>query len=111
LGPPLRTPGTGRGARAPCPTEVGTYAGSRGPRRSRGVGMHKLVGGVVAAIVLALSGTAPALAAHGGRSGGGGGGGTPAPSPTPAGTPAVSITPAAVDFGAQALGTTSAPRT
>jgi Putative Ig domain/Abnormal spindle-like microcephaly-assoc'd, ASPM-SPD-2-Hydin len=66
--------------------------------------MHKLAGGVAAAIALALCGAAPAVASHGG-----GGGGTPAPTPT--GTAAVSISPSAVDFGDQALGTTSAPRT
>jgi hypothetical protein len=62
--------------------------------------MYKLAGTVAAAVVLWSA--APALASHGG-----GGGGTPAP----AGTAAVSINPSAVDFGSQALGTTSAPRT
>jgi putative Ig domain-containing protein/ASPM-SPD-2-Hydin domain-containing protein len=70
--------------------------------------MHKLAGAVAAAVALALCGAAPAFASHGG---GGSGGGTPAPAPTPTGTPAVSISPSTVDFGTEALGTTSAPRT
>src|SRR5690349_14185010 len=71
--------------------------------------MRKLAAGVVAVIAFAVAGAAPAIASHGGGGGGGGGGGTPAP--TPAGTAAVSISASTVDFGAQALGTTSAPRT
>jgi hypothetical protein len=63
--------------------------------------MYRLAG--MAAVVAALCGAAPALASHGG----GGGGGTT----TPAGTPAVSISPATVAFGSQELGTTSAPQT
>jgi hypothetical protein len=66
--------------------------------------MYKLAGTVIA--VLALWGASPAVASHGG----GGGGGTPTPTP-PTGTPAVSIDPSNVVFGAQELGTTSAPQT
>src|SRR5690349_2584189 len=69
--------------------------------------MRKLAGGVAVGIALALCGAGPAVASHGGGSGGGGGG---TAAPPPAGTPAVSLSPSAVDFGAQALGTTSAPR-
>jgi hypothetical protein len=66
--------------------------------------MYKLAGTAVA--VAALWASSPALASHGG---GGGGGTTPAPPPT--GTPAVSISPSTVAFGAQELGTTSAAQT
>jgi hypothetical protein len=64
--------------------------------------MYKLAGAVAATAVLWSA--APALASHGG-------GGTPTPTPTPTGTPAVAISPSTVAFGAQALGTTSAPQT
>jgi Putative Ig domain/Abnormal spindle-like microcephaly-assoc'd, ASPM-SPD-2-Hydin len=64
--------------------------------------MYRLVGAVAAAA--ALLGASPALASHGG-------GGTPTPTPAPSGTAAVAISPSAVDFGSQALGSTSAPRT
>jgi hypothetical protein len=67
--------------------------------------MYKVAGTVAAVAALVVA--APALASHGG----GGGGGTPTPTPTPTGTPAVSISPSSVDFGSQALGTTSAPQT
>jgi hypothetical protein len=64
--------------------------------------MFKLIGAAV--VAAALYAAPPALASHGG-------GGAPAPAPAPAGTPAVSISPPALAFGAQALGTTSAPQT
>jgi hypothetical protein len=64
----------------------------------------------LATSVLALAaGSAPALASHGG--GGVSGGGGTAPPPPPATAPAVSLTPSAVTFAPQAVGTTSAPQT
>jgi hypothetical protein len=66
---------------------------------------------LVASVVLALAGAGTALASHGGGgAGGGGGGGVPAP-PPPAGAPALTISPASVTFGPQAVGTVSAPTT
>src|SRR4051812_39049585 len=59
-------------------------------------------GGLRVAALAALAGPAAATGA-----GGGGGGGTP---PPPAGAPAVTFTPTSLTFGAQAIGTTSAPQ-
>src|SRR5436190_10482452 len=60
-------------------------------------------GFVVLATLAALA--VPAAAA--GDHGSGGGGGTP---PPPTGAPAVTFTPTSLTFGAQAIGTTSAPQ-
>jgi hypothetical protein len=58
-------------------------------------------------VLAALGLTVPAIAvaSHGG--GGGGGGGTPPPA---SGAPAVTFAPTSLTFGAQAIGTTSAPQ-
>ena len=60
---------------------------------------------VVAVAALGV-GTGQALASHGG----GGGGGTASP-PPPTTAPAASLSPSALTFGSQELGTTSAPQT
>src|SRR5919205_2612038 len=61
---------------------------------------------LVVAALAALALPAAAAGSHGGG-GGGGGGGTPTP---PASAPAVALTPTSLTFGAQAIGTTSAPQ-
>lgn len=72
---------------------------------------------VPATLVAALAVGAPAaLASHGGgggggSGGGGGGGGGTAPAPPPPATPvSAAVSPAAIAFGPQAVGTTSAPQ-
>src|SRR5947209_1743058 len=62
---------------------------------------------VAAAVVLAAGG-GTALASHGGTGGGGGGSTT---SPPPTSTPTISVSPSAVTFPAQAVGTTSLAQT
>jgi hypothetical protein len=62
---------------------------------------------LVVAALAALALPAAAAGSHGGGGGGGGGGGTPTP---PATAPAVTFTPTSLTFGAQAIGTTSAPQ-
>jgi Putative Ig domain/HYDIN/CFA65/VesB-like, Ig-like domain len=64
-------------------------------------------------VVAALTALAlPALAAadHGSGSGGGGGGGGSTPPPAPAATASVAFAPTSLVFGAQDIGTTSAPQ-
>jgi hypothetical protein len=61
----------------------------------------------ILAMLTALAIPGIAMGSHGGG-GGGGGGGTPTPPPT--GAPAVAFAPTSLTFGAQEIGTTSAPQ-
>jgi Putative Ig domain/Abnormal spindle-like microcephaly-assoc'd, ASPM-SPD-2-Hydin len=70
------------------------------------VGIRRVRGFLALAALIALAMPAAAAGDHG-SGGGGGGGGTP---PPPVAAPAVTFTPTSLTFGAQAIGTTSAPQ-
>src|ERR1700712_787731 len=69
----------------------------------------RLTVSLAASLLLALAGTAPAMASHGG--GGSGGGGTTTPPPPPAGAPAITLSPSTVSFAPADVGTISASQT
>src|SRR5262249_37152585 len=84
-------------------TAHGQQSPKRGPMSGIGsIRRSALVLGVVAALLVPTVATA----SHGG----GGGGGGAQPPPPPSGTPAVTFTPTSLTYGAQAIGTTSAPQ-